>query len=63
MLGNHYHILPDVLDLAPTSTNIHIYLNDPKYVNLDLACFMMLNEDLPTLFGGAGHGEVTSLSS
>jgi hypothetical protein len=28
----------------------HLDINDPKYVNFDAACFMMLTKDLVTLF-------------
>ncbi len=29
----------------------HPEINDPKYIDLDAGCFMMLTRDLPTLFG------------
>lgn len=29
----------------------HPKINDPEYMDLDAACFMMLKKDLPTLFG------------
>jgi hypothetical protein len=28
----------------------HLKINDPKYMDLDAACFMMLTKDLSTLF-------------
>ena len=31
------------------------YLNDPNYMDVDLACFKMLAKDLPTLFGTIGR--------
>jgi len=29
----------------------HPEINDPKYIDFDATCFMMLTKDLPTLFG------------
>ncbi len=29
----------------------HLKINDPKYMDLDAACFMMLTKDLLALFG------------
>lgn len=37
-----------------TNLDWHPYMYDPKYIDLDLACFMMLTKDLPTLFGMIG---------
>ena len=38
-----------------TDLEQHPYLNDPKYMDVDLACFMMLTEELPTLFRRIGR--------
>lgn len=38
-----------------TDLDQHPYLNDPKYMNVDLASFMMLTGDLPALFGRIGR--------
>jgi hypothetical protein len=29
----------------------HPEINDPKYIDFDATCFMMLTKDLPALFG------------
>jgi hypothetical protein len=37
-----------------TDLDQHSYFNDPKFMDVNLTCLIMQNEDLPVLFGRIG---------